>query len=134
LYLLAARWSTNAAPFTCNEKPMTDELTHTDLPMIPFLDCQRIVLCRPSHPGNIGAAARAMKTMGLGYSSQGPQLVLVNPLCAIDEVAIRRASGAADLVTDCRVADSLAEALAGCTGAFGMTVRARELGPEPLEP
>ena len=71
---------------------MTDELTHPDLPMIPFLDCQRIVLCRPSHPGNIGATARAMKTMGLGYSSQGAQLVLVNPLCAVDEVAIRRAS------------------------------------------
>jgi tRNA/rRNA methyltransferase len=134
LYLLAARWSTNAAPFTCNEKPMTDELTHPDLPMIPFLDCQRIVLCRPSHPGNIGAAARAMKTMGLGYSSQGAQLLLVNPLCAVDEVAIRRASGAADLVTGCRVVDSLAEALTGCTGAFGMTVRARELGPEPLQP
>ena len=110
---------------------MTDEFSKLALPSIPFLDCQRIVLCRPSHPGNIGAVARAMKTMGL---VSGAQLYLVNPLCAIDEVAVRRASGAADLVTECRIVQSLAEALTGCTGAFGMTVRARELGPEPLQP
>ena len=113
---------------------MTDPLIAPTHPVMPFLDCQRIVLCRPSHPGNIGAAARAMKTMGLGYDGRGPQLVLVNPLCAVDEVAIRRASGAADLVEGCRVVDNLAEALSGCTGAFGMTVRARELGPEPMPP
>ena len=110
---------------------MTDEFLTTVLPTVPFLDCQRIVLCRPSHPGNIGAAARAMKTMGLVSATQ---LYLVNPLCALDEVAVRRASGAADLVTDCRIVESLSEALAGCTGAFGMTVRARELGPEPMQP
>lgn len=96
-----------------------------------FLACQRIVLCRPSHPGNIGAVARAMKTMGLVH---GAQLVLVNPLCEIDAVAIRRASGAADLVENCRVVNDLAAALSGCAGAFGMTVRARELGPEPMPP
>ena len=110
---------------------MTDEFLTPVLPTVPFLDCQRIVLCRPSHPGNIGAAARAMKTMGLVSAAQ---LYLVNPLCAVDEVAVRRASGAADLVTGCRIVDSLSEALAGCTGAFGMTVRARELGPEPMQP
>lgn len=104
------------------------------IPGDAFLACQRIVLCRPSHPGNIGAVARAMKTMGLGYDGRGPQLVLVNPLCEIDDVAIRRASGAADLVENCRVVHDLATALEGCTGAFGMTVRARELGPEPLAP
>ena len=96
-----------------------------------FLASQRIVLCRPSHPGNIGAVARAMKTMGLVHASQ---LVLVNPLCEIDEVAIRRASGAAELVQGCRVVADLASALDGCMGAFGMTVRARELGPEPMSP
>ena len=110
---------------------MTDDSSTLALPTMPFLDCQRIVLCRPSHPGNIGAVARAMKTMGL---VSGAQLFLVNPLCAIDEVAVRRASGAADLVTECRIVGTLAEALAGCTGAFGMTVRARELGPEPMSP
>lgn len=96
-----------------------------------FLACQRIVLCRPSHPGNIGAVARAMKTMGL---SDGSQLILVNPLCDIDDVAVRRASGAAELLEHCRVVPDLASALVGCSGAFGMTVRARELGPEPMSP
>lgn len=96
-----------------------------------FLNAQRIVLCRTSHPGNIGAVARAMKTMGL---SEGFQLVLVNPLCAIDEVAIRRASGAADLLASCRVVETLPEALNDCLGVFGLTVRARELGPQPMAP
>ena len=52
-----------------------------------LLDRVRIVLCRTSHPGNIGAAARAMKTMGLS------RLHLVQPLCAVDEVAVARALG-----------------------------------------
>ena len=108
----------------------------TDFPTKPtvasaFLASQRIVLCRPSHPGNIGAVARAMKTMGL---AQGHQLVLVNPLCEIDEVAVRRASGAADVLASCRVVDALPDALVDCVGVFGMTVRARELGPEPMPP
>lgn len=96
-----------------------------------FLCSQRIVLCRPSHPGNIGAVARAMKTMGL---VQGCQLVLVNPLCVIDDVAVRRASGAADLLASCCIVDSLPQALQSCVGVFGMTVRPRELGPQPLVP
>lgn len=96
-----------------------------------FLSAQRIVLCRPSHPGNIGAVARAMKTMGLVDAAQ---LVLVNPLCEIDDVAVRRASGAADLLSACRIVEMLPEALTGCVGVFGMTVRPRELGPEPLSP
>ncbi len=109
----------------------------TDTGSTNFLSRQRIVLCRPSHPGNIGAVARAMKTMGLGCSSesgQGTQLFLVNPLCEIDEVAIRRASGAADVLATCRVVATLPEALTGCVGVFGMTVRPRELGPEPVPP
>ena len=110
---------------------MSTELNLTAAPRKAFLDCQRIVLCRPSHPGNIGAVARAMKTMGL---SQGGQLILVNPLCALDEVAVRRASGAADVLAACRVVSRIEEALEGCTGAFGMTVRARELGPQPMTP
>src|SRR5574343_1601702 len=101
------------------------------MPAGAFLASQRIVLCRPAPPRNIGAVARAMKTMGLVHASQ---LVLVNPLCEIDEVAIRRASGAAELVQGCRVVADLASALDGCRGAFGMTVRARELGPEPMSP
>jgi tRNA/rRNA methyltransferase len=110
---------------------MTEDFSMPLFPTCAFLDCQRIVLCRPSHPGNIGAVARAMKTMSL---VSGTQLFLVNPLCEIDAVAVRRASGAADLVNTCQIVASLDEALIGCTGAFGMTVRARELGPEPLSP
>ena len=100
-------------------------------PAARFLASQRIVLCRPSHPGNIGAVARAMKTMGL---EQGAQLILVNPLCEIDAVAVRRSSGAADLLAACRVVSTLPEALADCVGVFGLTVRARELGPAPVTP
>ena len=110
---------------------MTTDFSQQTSAPTTFLECQRIVLCRPSHPGNIGAAARAMKTMGLVNAAQ---LVLVNPLCAIDEVALRRASGAADLLGSCRIVHSLPEALNGCVGVFGMTVRARELGPEPVSP
>ena len=72
-----------------------------------------------------------MKTMSL---VSGTQLFLVNPLCEIDAVAVRRASGAADLVNTCQIVASLDEALVGCTGAFGMTVRARELGRNPCRP
>ena len=54
------------------------------------LDRVRIVLCRPSHPGNIGAAARAMKTMGLS------RLVLVAPERPPDAQAVAMASGATD--------------------------------------
>jgi tRNA/rRNA methyltransferase len=56
------------------------------------LDRIRVVLSRTSHPGNIGAAARAMKTMGLR------ELWLVAPESFPDEVATARASGAADLL------------------------------------
>ena len=110
---------------------MTTDLSSPTTAFGGFLDSQRIVLCRPSHPGNIGAVARAMKTMGL---AQGRQLILVNPLCAIDEVALRRASGAADVLESCRIVATLPEALVGCIGVFGMTVRARELGPPPMSP
>ena len=106
-------------------------LSHQPMTRPDFLSAQRIVLCRPSHPGNIGAVARAMKTMGLDDAAQ---LVLVNPLCEIDEVAVRRASGAADLLSGCRTVNTLPEALAGCVGVFGLTVRPRELGPEPIAP
>jgi tRNA C32,U32 (ribose-2'-O)-methylase TrmJ len=68
----------------------------------------RIVLCEPSHPGNIGAAARAMKTMGLS------QLCLVNPERFPDPEAEWRASRATDILARARVCASLDEALDGC--------------------
>ena len=88
-----------------------------------ILDRVRIVLCRTSHPGNIGAAARAMKTMGLS------RLHLVQPLCAVDDVAVSRAAGADDVLAAARIADSLEEALAGCVQAIALSARLRDLGP-----
>ncbi|WP_298620306.1 RNA methyltransferase [uncultured Zoogloea sp.] len=81
----------------------------------------RVVLSRTSHPGNIGAAARAMKTMGLS------QLVLVSPHSFPDPVATARAAGADDILASARVVGSLAEALEGTVFAAALTARQREL-------
>ncbi len=81
----------------------------------------RVVLSRTSHPGNIGAAARAMKTMGLS------QLVLVSPQAFPDPVATARAAGADDILAGARVVGSLAEALEGTVFAAALTARRREL-------
>lgn len=85
------------------------------------LDRVRVVLTRTSHPGNIGGAARAMKTMGLS------QLVLVSPQSFPSDVATARASGATDVLEQARVVDSLEEALHGTVFAAAMTARRREL-------
>lgn len=81
----------------------------------------RIVLCEPSHAGNIGAAARAMKTMGLS------QLTLVNPADFPSTEAQRRASRATDVLEQANVCASLTEALAGVAFAVACTARTREL-------
>ena len=84
------------------------------------LDRIRIVLSRTSHPGNIGAAARAMKTMGLS------RLYLVEPASFPDPVADARASGATDILENARVVASLEEALDGTVLAAAVTARRRE--------
>ncbi len=89
---------------------------------VSALDRIRIVLSRPSHPGNIGAAARAMKTMGLS------SLWLVAPEDFPSPVAEARASGAADLLAAARVAPTLEAALSGTVLAAAVTARRRELG------
>lgn len=81
----------------------------------------RIVLVEPSHPGNIGAAARAMKTMGLS------DLALVRPVSYPDAEADARAAGADDILRAAQVCDSLVEALADCHLAIGTTARRRSL-------
>lgn len=80
-----------------------------------------VVLTQPSHPGNIGAAARAMKNMGLS------RLVLVRPLAFPSPEATARAAGADDVLAQARVVDSLAQALEGVTLAGALTARVREL-------
>lgn len=87
-----------------------------------------VVLCRPSHPGNIGAAARAMKTMGLS------KLVLVQPKCFPDPEADARATGAVDLLEAAKVTASLQEALAGTVLAVALSARQRDIGPPVSAP
>lgn len=89
------------------------------------LDRIRIVLSHTSHPGNIGAAARAMKTMGLS------RLYLVNPCADPDGVGRARSSNARDVLEGAVVCASLAEALEGTVLAAAMTARMRELAPPP---
>lgn len=85
----------------------------------------RVVLARPSHPGNIGAAARAMKTMGL------TRLYLVSPREFPHPEATTRASGAADVLENAVVCESIAEALTGTVQALALTSRHRELCAPP---
>lgn len=80
----------------------------------------RIVLVEPSHPGNIGAVARAMKNMGLC------ELVLVRPKLFPHAEATARASGADDLLARARVVDSVTEALSGCGFIAATTSRDRD--------
>jgi tRNA/rRNA methyltransferase len=86
----------------------------------------RIVLCQTSHPGNIGAAARAMKTMGLH------QLYLVSPESFPDAHATAMATGAADLLETAHVCSTLEEALTGCVLVIGLSARKRQLSHELL--
>ncbi len=91
------------------------------------LDRVRVVLCETSHPGNIGAAARAMKTMGLS------RLVLVNPKHFPHADAEAFASGALDVLREAVVCDSLDAALAGTVLAVASTSRHRDLTHEVVD-
>ena len=91
-------------------------------------DHLRIVLVGTQHPGNIGSAARAMKTMGLS------QLVLVAPEKAPNHDTQAMAAGADDLVAAAPVFASLAEAVADCRWVLGATARNRKIQLEPLHP
>jgi tRNA (cytidine32/uridine32-2'-O)-methyltransferase len=88
----------------------------------------RFVLVEPTHSGNVGAVARAMKNMGL------TRLCLVNPKCAIDADAIARAAGADDLLADANIVPTLPEALVGCRLVVGTSARLRHLDWPVLDP
>jgi TrmH family RNA methyltransferase len=85
----------------------------------------RIVMVETTHPGNIGAAARAMKNMALD------RLYLVKPRLFPHEEATARASGADDVLAGATVCDTLSEALRGCSLVFGASARSLRSIPWP---
>ncbi|MBL1378659.1 tRNA (cytosine(32)/uridine(32)-2'-O)-methyltransferase TrmJ [Zobellella iuensis] len=84
-----------------------------------MLEQVRIVLVNTSHTGNIGSAARAMKTMGLG------ELWLVDPVSSPDGQAVALAAGASDILARARIVPTLAEAVADCGLVIGTSARSR---------
>jgi tRNA/rRNA methyltransferase len=91
----------------------------------------RFVLVETSHPGNVGAAARAMKTMGFS------QLVLVNPRFpdVLEQAeALAFASGALDVLGAARIVQTMDEALCDCNFSAGLSARLREFSPPIATP
>jgi tRNA/rRNA methyltransferase len=81
----------------------------------------RIVLCNTAHPGNIGSAARAMRTMGI------TDLALVSPQRYPDPQSQWFAAGATDVLTAARVCTTLDEALQGTAFAVACSARQRDV-------
>jgi tRNA (cytidine32/uridine32-2'-O)-methyltransferase len=88
----------------------------------------RIVMVSTTHPGNIGAAARAMKNMCLA------ELVLVAPREFPCAEATARASGADDVLASARVVDSLADAVSDCRIVIGASARLRSVAWPVVDP
>jgi tRNA (cytidine32/uridine32-2'-O)-methyltransferase len=88
----------------------------------------RIVMVGTTHPGNIGAAARAMHNMGIS------RLSLVNPKCPIGETAYARASGANVVLDERETFDELPAALAECQRVIAASARKRSLAWPELDP
>lgn len=93
-----------------------------------MLDNIRVVLIETSHSGNIGSAARAMKTMGLS------QLYLVAPKQPIDEQAIALAAGAEDLLQQVTIVDNFEQGIQDCSLIIGTSARLRHLQSTLIEP
>ena len=94
-------------------------------------DSTRFILIETSHPGNVGAAARAMKVMGFA------DLVLVAPRDAAvlaHPDALAMASGATELLAQARIVPTLAEALDGITFACATAMTPRDFGPPTFAP
>lgn len=91
----------------------------------------RFVLIETSHAGNVGAAARAIKTMGFD------DLVLVRPRWSNvlrKEETIQRASGALDVLANCRIVQSVDEALDGMSHLCATAMTPRDFGPPARTP
>ena len=111
-----------------------------------YLSNIHIILCRPSHPANIGSAARAMKTMGLTHLTiVAPQLIATpmtqNPptYCSdkpfrLPDESYTLASGAVDVLDNARIVPNLQAALSDCVLSYALTSRRRELNIPPKTP
>lgn len=106
---------------------MTESETTAPLSLNAF-PTVRIVLVETTHPGNIGAAARAMKNMGL------TNLVLVNPREFPHEKATWRSASASDVVESATVVATVEEAIEGCQLVVGTSARDRRIPWPLLEP
>jgi tRNA/rRNA methyltransferase len=98
------------------------------LDKLNILNNVRVVLSHTTHPGNIGAAARAMKTMGV------ETLYLVNPRHFPDAQADTMSAGADDVLRHAVVCSSIDEALQGCVFVVAMTARVRDISHEVMTP
>jgi tRNA/rRNA methyltransferase len=87
----------------------------------------RFVLCRPQHPGNIGSAARAIKTMGFA------DLRLVAPERYPAPEAQWMATNAGDVLQEAKVCSSVGEAIADCVATYALSARGREWSPQVLD-
>lgn len=101
-------------------------------PALPRGGQFRFILVETSHPGNVGAAARALKTMGFS------RLVLVSPRLGEAVLqhpdAVAMASGADDVLASAAVTPDLPSALHGVHWSAALTARTREYGPPPAAP
>lgn len=95
---------------------------------VHYLDNIKIVLVETSHTGNMGSAARAMKTMGL------TNLCLVNPIIKPDSQSISLAAGASDIIKNAHICSSLTQAIADCNLVIGTSARSRSLQWPNLTP
>lgn len=93
-----------------------------------MLDQVRVVLVNTSHPGNIGSAARAMKTMGLS------KLYLVDPVLPPDGKSSALAAGATDVLANAVTVNTLEEAISDCGLVIGTSARSRTLSWPMVEP
>jgi len=103
---------------------MNDSNEPLDEALLPRV---RVVLSHTTKPGNIGAAARAMRTMGL------TRLILVRPSQFPHREATFMAAGAADMLESVEVCETLDEALEGTTIAIALSARRRDLSPVALD-
>ena len=130
--LLATPFRTTISPSPSVRSPSVERTEPPDADRAATaLDDLCIILVSPSHPGNVGSTARAMKTMGLS------RLALVTPrfpdvLGLPDTIAL--SAGATDILECAQIFPSLSEALAPCHWAVAISARSRDLAPMQLAP